>query len=100
MSALYGRAAIYIAEHRPLACLGVVAIGLYWVGTHVPLPGVNTDALAPATRHGMLGLYGFYDLFTGGNLGRGTIYAFGIMPCSATCPSRCMRRICSSSAAT
>ncbi len=80
MSVLYGRAARYAAEHRPLAFLGLVVIGLYWVGTHVPLPGVNTDALAPVTRPGTLGLYGLYDLFTGGNLGRGTIFALGIMP--------------------
>ena len=83
MTALYGRAAKYVAEHRPLALLGLVAIGLYWVGTHVPLPGVNTDALAPVTRHGVpgpFGPFGLYDLFTGGNLGRGTIFALGIMP--------------------
>ncbi|MYN64313.1 MAG: hypothetical protein F4X11_04700 [Acidobacteria bacterium] len=77
MSVLGGRAARYVAEHRPLAFLGLVAIGLYWLGTHVPVPGVNTDALAPVTRHGALGLY---DLFTGGNLGGGTIFALGIMP--------------------
>ena len=77
MSVLSGRAARYVAEHRPLAFLGLVAIGLYWIGTHVPVPGVNTDALAPVTGHGALGLY---DLFTGGNLGRGTIFALGIMP--------------------
>ena len=80
MSALYGRAAKYVAEHQPLAFLGLVAIGLYWVGTHVPLPGVNPDALAPMTRHGAPGSFGLYDLFTGGNLGRGTIFALGIMP--------------------
>ena len=89
MRALYGRAAKYVAEHRPLALLGLVAVGLYWVGTHVPLPGVNTDALAPVTRHGQFGLhsqFGLYDLFTGGNLGRGTIFALGIMPyVSALC---------------
>ena len=83
MSVLSGRAAKYVAEHRPLAFLGLVAIGLYWVGTHVPLPGVNTDALAPVTGPGAFGLF---DLFTGGNLGRGTIFALGITPyVSALC---------------
>ena len=86
MRVLYGRAAEYVAEHRPLAFLGLVAVGFYWVGTHLPVPGVNTDALAPVTRHGVLGLFGLYDLFTGGNLGRGTIFALGIMPyVSALC---------------
>jgi len=83
MSVLSGRAAKYVAEHRPLAFLGLVAIGLYWVGTHVPVPGVNTDALAPVTGPGAFGLF---DLFTGGNLGRGTIFALGITPyVSALC---------------
>ena len=77
MSVSYERAARHAAEHQLLAFLGLVVIGLYWVGPPVPLPGVNTDALAPATGHGVLGLY---DLFTGGNLGRGTIFALGIMP--------------------
>ena len=77
MRALYGRAVKCVAEHRPLAILGLVVIGLYWVGTRVPLPGVTTDALAPGTGHGVIGLY---DLFTGGNLGRGTVFALGIMP--------------------
>ena len=77
MRALYGRAVKYVAEHQPLAILGLAAIGLYWVGTRVPLPGVTTGALAPAAGHGAIGLY---DLFTGGNLGRGTVFALGIMP--------------------
>ena len=80
MSVFYGRAARYVAEHRPLAFLGLAAVGLYWVGTNVPLPGVNPDALAPVTRHGAPGLFGLYDLFTGGNLDRGTVFALGIMP--------------------
>ena len=80
MSVLHGRAARCVAERRPLALLGLAAIGLYWVGTRVPLPGVNTDALASVTRHDVLGPLGLYDLFTGGNLGGGTILALGIMP--------------------
>lgn len=75
--ALHGRAAICVAEHRLPALLGLAAVGLYGVGTQVPLPGVNADALAPMTRHGQLGLY---DLFTGGHLGRGTVFALGIVP--------------------
>ena len=83
MKALHGRAATYVAERRPLAFLGLAAIGLYWVGTYLPLPGVNTGSLEPAAQRGVLGLY---DLFSGGNLGRGTIFALGITPyVSALC---------------
>ena len=33
MRALHGRATRYVAARRPLAFLGLAAIGLYWVGT-------------------------------------------------------------------
>ena len=81
MSVFYERAARYVAEHRRLAYLSLAAMGLYWVGQQMPLlPGVDPAALAVATGHGATGSLGLYDLFTGGNLGRGTILALGIMP--------------------
>ncbi len=80
MRALYARAAKTVAAYRSLAFLGLTIVGIYWVGTRVPVPGVNTDALASLTRHASASGLGLYDLFTGGNLGRGTVFALGIMP--------------------
>ena len=53
---------------------------IYRFGSHVPVPGVDTSALAgffEAQRGTLLGLY---DMFAGGNLSKATVFALGIMP--------------------
>ncbi len=53
---------------------------VYRLGGHIPVPGINTAALAAffdSVRGSVLGLY---DIFAGGNLRRATIFALGIMP--------------------
>jgi preprotein translocase subunit SecY len=55
-------------------------LGVYRIGNHIPTPGVNTNALqllADAQKNTMFGLY---DMFSGGNLSKVTIFALGIMP--------------------
>src|SRR3954463_4072313 len=55
---------------------------IYRVGAHVTAPGVNPGALVDffkSQRNGG-GLLGLYDLFTGGQLSRATVFALGIMP--------------------
>src|SRR6058998_1032669 len=53
---------------------------VYWLGEHVPTPGVNAKALAGAFASQAGGLFGLYDLFVGGAFSRATIFALGIMP--------------------
>jgi preprotein translocase subunit SecY len=64
---------------RVLFTLGLLAV--YRVGHVIPLPGIDPQALAQfmeqASRNSMFGLY---DMFSGGNLSRITIFALGIMP--------------------
>jgi preprotein translocase subunit SecY len=64
---------------RVLFTLGLLAV--YRVGHVIPLPGIDPLALAQfmeqASRNSMFGLY---DMFSGGNLSRITIFALGIMP--------------------
>jgi preprotein translocase subunit SecY len=65
-------------RNRVLFTLGM--LGVYRIGNHIPTPGVNTDALqllADAQKNTMFGLY---DMFSGGNLSKVTIFALGIMP--------------------
>src|SRR5262249_22761127 len=50
------------------------------LGSHIPTPGIDTDALRKAFESQGGGLLGFYDLFSGGNLRRLTVFALGIMP--------------------
>src|SRR6478735_3359303 len=63
---------------RVLFTLAMLAV--YRFGSHIPTPGINTDALQRAFEQQSGGLLGFYDLFSGGNLRRLTIFALGIMP--------------------
>jgi preprotein translocase subunit SecY len=63
---------------RVLFTLAMLAV--YRLGSYIPTPGINTDMLAQAFQQQSGGLLGFYDLFSGGNLRRLTIFALGIMP--------------------
>ena len=63
---------------RVLFTLAMLAV--YRLGSHIPTPGIDTARLADAFKGQSGGLLGFYDLFSGGNLRRLTIFALGIMP--------------------
>ena len=55
---------------------------IYRIGAHVTAPGINpiaiSDFLQQSGNSG--GLLGLYNLFTGGQLARATVFALGIMP--------------------
>jgi preprotein translocase subunit SecY len=56
---------------------------IYRVGAHVTAPGIDTVALIDFFKNQSQnggGLLGLYDLFTGGQLSRATVFALGIMP--------------------
>jgi preprotein translocase subunit SecY len=54
---------------------------VYRIGAHVTAPGVDPTALTDFFRNQQGGgLLGLYDLFTGGQLSRATVFALGIMP--------------------
>src|SRR5437867_7606450 len=55
-------------------------LAVYRIGGHVPVPGVNFEALDSIFRSQAGSLLGFLDLFSGGSLRRLTIFALGIMP--------------------
>src|SRR5450432_3990006 len=65
-------------RRRVLFTLAMLAV--YRFGSFIPTPGINTDRLQKAFEQQSGGLLGFYDLFSGGNLRRLTIFALGIMP--------------------
>jgi preprotein translocase subunit SecY len=62
---------------RILFTLGMLII--YRTGIHIPVPGVDRDALAQLWSQ-LGGMFGVLDLFSGGNLRRISIFALGIMP--------------------
>jgi preprotein translocase subunit SecY len=57
---------------------GILAV--YRFGCHVPVPGIDTKALAAFFKSGASGVFGFLDLFSGGALGKTAVFALGIMP--------------------
>jgi len=58
----------------------LVALIIYRLGTYIPIPGINPQALADVFRHQQGGLLGMFDMFSGGAVGRMAIFALGIMP--------------------
>ena len=78
MESLKNIFAVSELRNRVLFTLGL--LGVFRVGHHIPTPGVNTDALAELARQAANTMFGLYDMFSGGNLSRVTIFALGIMP--------------------
>jgi preprotein translocase subunit SecY len=58
--------------------LGLLAV--YRIGNFVPTPGVNPQALELLAEQMRNTMFGLYDMFTGGQLSRVTIFALGVMP--------------------
>src|SRR5712691_1671909 len=63
---------------RVLFTLAMLAV--YRLGSHVPTPGINSNALAELIDRSGGGLLGYLNLFSGGNFRKLTIFALGIMP--------------------
>jgi preprotein translocase subunit SecY len=70
-----------IPELRKRVIFTLLILLVERVGTHVPVPGINSrvllDYFSSAQGGGLLGLY---DLFAGGAFSRATVFALGIMP--------------------
>ncbi|MFL5819623.1 MAG: preprotein translocase subunit SecY [Solirubrobacteraceae bacterium] len=56
-------------------------LALYRLGSHIPVPGVDTKAVESIQSHfGGSNILGFLNLFSGGGLQRVALFALGIMP--------------------
>ena len=58
----------------------ILALIVYRLGTHIPVPGINPDELANLFRQNEGGILGLFNMFSGGALSRFSIFALGIMP--------------------
>jgi len=58
----------------------LLALVVYRLGTHIPVPGINPDALADLFRQNQSGILGLFNMFSGGALQRFSVFALGIMP--------------------
>jgi len=58
----------------------LLAIIVYRIGTHIPVPGINPDQLAALFNQNQGTVLGLFNMFSGGALERMSILALGIMP--------------------
>lgn len=56
------------------------ALLVYRFGTFLPLPGIDAQVMHELANQNASGILGIFDKFTGGALGRMTIFALGVMP--------------------
>ncbi len=65
-------------RNRVLFTFGLLSV--YRLGYHITVPGVNRAAIDELARQTQNTMFGLYDMFTGGNLSKITIFALGVMP--------------------
>ena len=58
----------------------LLALVVYRIGAHIPVPGINPDQLAQLFRGQQGGILSLFNMFSGGALSRFTVFALGIMP--------------------
>src|SRR5271156_2780700 len=56
------------------------ALVIYRLGTYIPIPGIGPAILQDLFSRNAGGILGMFDMFSGGALGRMTIFALNIMP--------------------
>jgi preprotein translocase subunit SecY len=73
--------AFRVSEIRTKVLFTAAMLALYRLGTHVPAPGINAQAVNAIQKNfGGNSILGLLNLFSGGGLGRIAIFALGIMP--------------------
>lgn len=58
----------------------LLALIVYRIGAHIPVPGIDPNVLADLFKTQKSGILGMFNMFSGGALSRFTIFALGIMP--------------------
>ena len=58
----------------------LLALVVYRVGAHIPVPGINPEQLQQLFKGQQGGILSLFNMFSGGALSRFTVFALGIMP--------------------
>jgi preprotein translocase subunit SecY len=58
----------------------LLALVVYRIGAHIPVPGINPEQLAQLFKGQQGGILNLFNMFSGGALSRFTVFALGIMP--------------------
>lgn len=76
----YIKALLEVEDLKKRFIYTLLMLTLYRLGSHIPLPGIDPQALSDFLVQFKGTLLSLYDIFSGGNLGRMTLFALGIMP--------------------
>jgi preprotein translocase subunit SecY len=69
-----------IPDLRKRVLFTLALLAVYRIGAYIPTPGVNTELLQEIFKQAQGSALGIFDLFSGGNFARMTIFALSIMP--------------------
>jgi preprotein translocase subunit SecY len=69
-----------IPDLRKRVLFTLALLAVYRLGGHIPTPGINLQRWSDFFSKNQGTIFGFFDLFAGGNIRRLTIFALGIMP--------------------
>ncbi|WP_022982212.1 preprotein translocase subunit SecY [Ideonella sp. B508-1] len=58
----------------------LLALVVYRIGAHIPVPGINPQQLQSLFQGQQGGILNLFNMFSGGALSRFTVFALGIMP--------------------
>src|SRR3954465_1133628 len=73
--------AFTVADIRKKLAFTALLLALYRLGSHIPVPGVNPQAVEDIqSNFGNGNILGLLNTFSGGGLSRIAIFALGIMP--------------------
>ncbi len=81
MQALLGFLNVFrIKELRDRIFFTLGLLAVYRVGSFIPLPGINNQAITEFFSKDSNNLFGLYNTFVGGALQRASVFSLGIMP--------------------
>jgi preprotein translocase subunit SecY len=69
-----------LAELKSRLFFVLIAILIYRLGAHIPVPGLDPVKLAALFNTQKNGIIGMFNMFSGGALKRFTVFALGVMP--------------------
>ncbi len=69
-----------VPDLRKRLMFALAMLAVYRLGGHIPTPGINIVRWEEFFNSNSGSIFGFFDLFAGGNIRRLTVFALGIMP--------------------
>src|SRR6202158_1411114 len=69
-----------IQDLRNRVMFTLALLPIYRIGAYIPIPGINSAVLDQLFNQAAGSMLGIFNLFSGGNFRRMTIFALGIMP--------------------